>query len=477
MIELKMLDNLHFKVECEDREILKEVDKHFTEYAANYLFSPKYRAGHWDGKIHLFSIYEKKLPYGLLTEFLTLYKKNLSNVKLIINEDLKDFLRQDDHFDNIEIEKCEPWDYRPYQENCIRKALKYKKCIIRAATSAGKSFIIAGIIKNLLHYKKIKNAIIIVPTTSLVEQFYKDLLDYGFFKDDLGKVYSKFKEWNKKIVISTWQSLTNNKENVAPFNCVIVDEVHTARANTIRDILKISDAYYRIGCTGTMPDARLEALNVKSYLGPIVAEISASELQDLGYIANSKILMYHLNYNTKFNKDYNIAKDEIFKYPFRLNFISNLVRNLNKTVLLLVWKVETEGEFLKQYLLDQGVCPEENIVFISGEMKTADREIWRERVIKNPDEKYVMIATFGTFSAGINLPNLGHLIFASQSKSSIKILQSIGRVLRKYITKTGAVVYDLVDHSNKWFPKYGDIRLRFYDKEKFEVIEKEVKEP
>jgi superfamily II DNA or RNA helicase len=151
----------------------------------------------------LFSIYDKILPYGLLTEFLSFYKKNYPKTQLIIDDEVKDFLGQDSSFDNIELEKCEPWDYRPYQEECIRKALKYKKCIIRAATSAGKSYIIAGIIKNLFHSKKISNAMIIVPTTSLVEQFYKDILDYGFYKEDLGRVYSKFKEWDKKIVIST----------------------------------------------------------------------------------------------------------------------------------------------------------------------------------------------------------------------------------------------------------------------------------
>jgi superfamily II DNA or RNA helicase len=98
-------------------------------------------------------------------------------------------------------------------------------------------------------------------------------------------------------------------------------------------------------------------------------------------------------------------------------------------------------------------------------------------VIQNPDKKYIICATYGTFSTGINIPNLGHLIFAAPYKSKIRILQSIGRVLRKHASKNGAIIYDLVDHNNKWFPKYGDIRLRFYDKEKFEVIEKELKEP
>jgi superfamily II DNA or RNA helicase len=124
-----------------------------------------------------------------------------------------------------------------------------------------------------------------------------------------------------------------------------------------------------------MPEARLETMNVKSYLGPIVVEVPASELADLGYISDSKIVMYHIKYNTKFSTDYNEAKDEIFRNSFRLNNICNILNSINKTVLLLVGKVETEGEFLKRFLLDRGLCEEDNIVFISGSMDTSDREI------------------------------------------------------------------------------------------------------
>ena len=441
------------------------------------MFNPKFKIGHWDGKIYLFDIYKKTLPFGLLGEFLAIKKKCFPNLKLEIDPEIKCFVEQDLYFESIEIEKLEPWDYRPYQEDCIRKALKYKKCILRAATSAGKSYIIAGIIKNLLHYKKIQNAIIIVPTTSLVEQFYKDLIDYGFYKEELGRVYSKFKDWDKKIVISTWQSLRHSIDNVIPFNCIIVDEVHTARATVIRDILKISSSFYRIGCTGTLPESRLDLLNVKSYLGPVVADVSASELGKLGFISDIQILMYHINYKSKFHSDYNKAREEIYKNPFRLTIIQNLINTITKSILLLVGKVETEGKFLKQYFLDQNLCDEDHIVFISGSMDTCDREEWRQKIIQNPDEKYIVIATYSVFSTGVNIPNLSHLIFVSPYKSYIRIVQSIGRCLRKHASKNGAIVYDLIDHNNKWFSKYGDIRLRFYDKEKFEVIEKTLEEP
>ena len=471
---LRKFDNLHFWIDTNDREILLKFKDEFSEYVDGYMFNPKFKIGHWDGKIYLFDIYKKTLPFGLLGEFLAIKKKCFPNLKLEIDPEIKCFVEQDLYFENIEIEKLEPWDYRPYQEDCIRKALKYKKCILRAATSAGKSYIIAGIIKNLLHYKKIQNAIIIVPTTSLVEQFYKDLIDYGFYKEELGRVYSKFKDWDKKIVISTWQSLRHSIDNVIPFNCIIVDEVHTARATVIRDILKISSSFYRIGCTGTLPESRLDLLNVKSYLGPVVADVSASELGKLGFISDIQILQYRLFHNVKFSTDYNEAKNEIFQNPFRLNVIKNIINLSKKSILLLVGKVEIEGVFLKKYLLESLKCDDDHIVFISGSMSASDREIWRQKVINNPNEKFIIIATIQCFSTGVNIPNLSSLVFATPFKSKIPVLQSIGRILRKHHSKNGAIVYDIIDENNKWFSKYGDIRYRYYMKEKFKVTTKEL---
>lgn len=475
MINVTLHSKLYLKIDAE-REVIYSLNDYFSEYKPGFLFAPKYKSGQWDGKIYIFSVYDRLLPYGLLTELIAFKKKNYPNMDMSISDEVKELLSQDKYFDNFELVKCEPWDYRPYQDESIRKAMKYKKCIIRAATSAGKSYIIAGIIKNLLWSKKISNAIIIVPTSSLVEQFYKDILDYGFFKEDLGKANSKLKQWEKKIVVSTWQTLKNVSSRVNDFDCVIVDEVHGVRGQVLRNILEESNAEYRIGCTGTMPDCRLETLQVKSFLGPVVMEVPASLLADLGYISPCKILMYNVEYKEKYTGDYNIAKDQIFKNPFRLNIIKNLLASIKTTTLLLVGKVETEGEFLKEYILNNTQYDSDNVVFISGEMETSLREDWRQKIINNPDKKYIVIATYGTFSTGINIPNLGHLIFASPYKAKIRILQSIGRVLRKYAEKSGAIVYDIVDHSNRWFPKYGDIRLRFYDMEKFEIVEKTLKE-
>ncbi|MDY0194401.1 MAG: DEAD/DEAH box helicase family protein, partial [Aliarcobacter butzleri] len=289
---------------------------------------------------------------------------------------------------------------------------------------------------------------------------------------DVGRVYSKHSAWEKKIVVSTWQSLKNHLSNIKRFDCVIVDECHGSRADVMRNILKESSAEYRIGCTGTMPDERLDELQIKSYLGPVVVDVSASELADLGYISQIQVLQYIIHHKTKFSKDYNEAKTEIFQNDFRLNIIKNIVDLSKQSILLLVGKVEVEGKFLKRYLTETLQYNEDNIVFISGSMEAQNRELWRQKIIQNPNEKYIIIATVQCFSTGINIPNLSTLVFASPFKSKIPVLQSIGRVLRKHHSKNGAIVYDIIDENNKWFPKYGDIRYRYYTKEKFDVIVK-----
>ena len=475
MVQIEYYDHLYIRINTTNREYLNTLHEHFSDFAPGYLFSPKYKMGRWNGKIYLFDYSNKLLPYGLLTEFIQFHKKYFKDVELTIDDQVKSIFAKDNTFDNLDLINCKLWDYREYQEDSIRKAMAYKKCVLRIVTAGGKSLVIWGIIENLRKENKINKSLIIVPSVSLVKQFYKDMIDYGSYKEHIGMVYSKQKDWDKSVVISTWQTLKNNYDKINDFDCVIVDECHSSRALQLTQLLKHSEATYKIGCTGTMPETKLDQWNVKSFLGPIVKEVSANDLANLDFIADCKIMMYHLHYKEQFSKTFNEARDEIFTNDFRMQFISNLLTSINDTCLLLVGKVETEGEILKEEILKSHIYDEENIVFISGSMDADKREEWRQKVIQNPDKKYCLIATYAVFQQGINLPRLSYLIFAAPFASKIRILQSVGRVLRKHISKTdGAIVYDIVDEGNKWFPKQGDARLRFYDKEKFEVIEKDI---
>lgn len=477
-INLKCYSNLKFKIDTDEYDYLSELNNYFSAYTEGFRFSPLYKTGQWDGKIYMLNKTNLTLPIGLLTDFLRFHKKYFNDYKLNLDEDLKNIIKKED-ISNLELEPCKLWDYRDYQEFSIKKAIEYKRGIIRACTGAGKTLIIYGIIKNLLKYQKISNAIIIVPSVSLIKQFYSDIIEYGIDKKDVGMFFSKIKDFDKKITISTWQTLKNRKDIILNYDCVIVDECHGVRGIELSNILQLSEAKYKIGCTGTLPDDQIELWNIKSYLGPVLYEVSTSELADLGYLAQCKVKFFNIYYkkNTRFSRDYFEAVNDIFDNEFRLSFINNLINKLNDTILILVNKVETEGEFLKEVILKNYNIKEENITFISGKMNADIREEWRKKVIKNHDKKYIIIATFGVFQQGINIPNLKYLIFASPTKSKIRLLQSIGRTLRMFTNKEdGAIIYDIVDYNNRWFPKQGDIRLRHYYKEKFEVEEYELKE-
>lgn len=477
-VHLKYYSNLRFKIDTDEYDYLSDLNQYFSCYSEGFRFSPLYKTGQWDGKIYMLNKSNLTLALGLLTDFLRFHKKQYPDYKLVVDNEIKDIIKREDVSD-FELEQCKLWNYRDYQELCIKKALEYKRGIIRACTGAGKTLIIYGIIKNLLKYNKISNAIIIVPSVSLIKQFYSDIIEYGIDENDVGMFYSKIKEFDKKIIISTWQTLKNRKDIVPSFDCIIVDEAHGSRARQLSDILSISEAKYKIGCTGTLPDDQIELWNIKSYLGPVLHEVYTSDLADLGHLSYCTVKFFNIKYKTgtKFNRDYFKATEEIFNNEFRLNIINNIVNKLDDTALILVNKVETEGQFLKDLIIKNTDINPDNITFISGKMNADMREEWRKRVIQNPDEKYILVATTQVFSVGINIPNLKYLIMASPTKSKIRLLQSIGRTLRiSGNKKEGAIIYDICDHNNKWFPKHGDIRLRHYYKEKFNVEEYELKE-
>lgn len=472
MVELVLYNGLDIQVNTDDFEYLKRLNEYFTHYVEGFMFNPKYTCGMWDGKTSLFNTIYRTFPYGLLVDFLKFHNKWFKNVPLHVDNAIKDLHKSDP----IEIitENRNNWEVRDYQYKSVEKALQKKKCIIRAATGAGKSFIIFIIILSLLRAKKIYKPIIIVPTTNLIEQFRSDLIDYGFDDSDIGIVFADTKQWDRTITISTRQSLVNYQENLEMYDCVIVDETHTSGCRTLKDILyKVKNADYRIGCTGTMPETTLDQLQVRSYLGPIVFEISAKELQDKGVLADCMINIINISYEESIRGSYDEIKDSCFKKRKRMNIIRKIVSDIKKgPVLLLVGKVENEGVILEEYFRS---CPEleyREIVFISGKDKLKKREEYRQKCVNG--ENIILIATYPLFQAGINIPCLGHVVFASSFKSKIRILQSIGRALRTHLSKDIAQIYDIVD-CIPVLEKHSSARKKFYKDEEFNINEINIK--
>ncbi len=460
-MQLTLFDQLTVQIQTDDIDYLDTMKDEFTRYVQGFRFVPAYKSGAWNGKVCMIHEFRRTFPYGILLDYIRTHKKNFPRMPLKIDSAVTSLFKGQ----KLNIDYNLKYFPRPYQKDCIEAALQHTKGIIRSATASGKSLVIAYIIKTLLENGMIDKAVIIVPSKSLIRQFHNDLVDYGFVDGVIGEVYAESKQWDRDIVISTWQSLKNNRKKMVDFGCVIVDETHGAKAHELKKILSASPAKYRLGFTGTMPLNHLDNWNTKAYLGPIIREYASGLLAEQGYISECTVNMFHINYKNKFEGDYHELRDKVFSNPYRLKVLSVIAKQLDHNVLFLVHKVEKEGEMLKNYLKIKN----KEVVFLSGKDSVDEREYWRNECMKRKD--LVLIATYGIFQQGINIPNLKYIVLAAPFKAKIRILQSIGRALRKHEEKTeGAKIYDIIDNFRP-FKKYGVVRLRHYDSEGFNVKE------
>jgi superfamily II DNA or RNA helicase len=462
MIRIKKLDELHIQIITDNKAYLADLKEHFTDYVEGFKYMQKYKAGGWDGRICVMAS-NKSLPYGLLFSVMKFHKQYYNNLELKIDNDVKDFFTGEE----IEIEQNLNIIPRPYQLDCIETAIKHKRCLLRVATAGGKSAIISYIIKTLIDEDRIQRALIIVPTQSLILQFYSDMVDYGFPETTIGKFYSKVKELDKQIVIATWQSLSKKPEIIEDFQCFICDECHSVKGQILRKLLSKSPAQWRFGLTGTLPNSKLDMWQITGYIGPVLKEYSSNDLAEQGYISKCNIKVMNLLYNDEYDGEYDKVKDEIFTNKNRLRFIYNTLSNTDDNILVLVGKVEKEGELLKKYL-DKNNIKNKDIVFLWGDTKVEEREKWRLECEKR--KNIILIATYGIMSVGINIPSLKYIMFASPFKSKIRILQSIGRSLRLHDSKEHATIFDLADDVI-YLSDHAMRRKHYYKLEKFNMEE------
>ena len=469
---LAIYKNLRVKILTNDPKYLKEMKKAFTHKVKGYYWMPRYRSGTWNGESSLITD-AGTFPYGLLPDFLKFHKKDHEDVKLVIDEEVKNLFKGDD----IDIKYDLSLQPRPYQKESIEYCLKYTKGIIRSATASGKSLVIAYIIKNLFNnvrITKVRQALVIVPSKGLVEQFYGDMQEYGIKEKFIGRIYDKIKnvkpkdkpqQWTRAIVITTWQSLKNNMKKLPNYDIIFGDECHQVKAHEIKKIFSKSTARYRFGFTGTMPTDDLELLNTKAFLGPILRDYSSGLLGEQGYIAKCNVKILDIKYEFGLEAEYyDDVKEETFTNKFRLQLIKDIVEKLDHNVLLLVG-LHKEGNLLQALLRRSN----KESVFLSGKDSVDLREDWRKRMIK--ESNLALIATYGIFQQGINIPNLKYLILAAPFKSKIRVLQSIGRTLRQHEDKSeGAFVFDIVDNV-KYLRRHGAKRILFYEDEGFQVEE------
>jgi superfamily II DNA or RNA helicase len=326
--------------------------------------------------------------------------------------------------------------------------------------------------------KLLRQTLIIVPTTTLVHQMYSDFEEYGFNSEKYcHKIFSgKDKNTDKPVVITTWQSIYKlRKDWFKKFDVVIGDEAHLFKAKSLTSILeKMEDTEYRFGFTGTLDGTQTHKLVLEGLFGPAQKVISTKELMDSGTLADFKIKILALKYHDEIRKivskmDYQAEMDFLVSHEGRNKFIKNLALSLNGNTLLLFQYVDKHGRILEEMIKEE--AGDRKVFFIHGGVKGEERDDIRGIVEK--ENNAIIVASYGTFSTGVNIKNLHSIIFASPSKSKIRNLQSIGRGLRKSDTKDSATLYDIADDlswksTSNFTLKHLMERVKIYDEEKFD---------
>ena len=444
-------NEVYLKIEA-DADIRRELGEYFTFEVPGFKFMPQYRSRVWDGKIRLFSYATGQIYAGLYPYIIDWCKKN--DVQVVDGTKIKDVSVKEDDIDKfLKALKIPKIEIRDYQREAFVHSIKKSRCLLLSPTASGKSLIIyLMLIFNLLRLKESKQdkILIIVPTTSLVEQLFKDFKDYGYNSDrNVHRIYQGHdKETNKRVIISTWQSIYNlPKKWFQQFGMVIGDEAHLFKAVSLSKIMnKLEKCKYRVGLTGTLDGTKTHKLVLEGLFGTVNKVVSTSELQEKKQLADLKIfclILQHDKTARHFLKDktYQEEMDYIVSNEKRNKYIRNLCLSLQGNTLCLFQYVEKHGMLLKQLIEEK--ADDKKVFFVYGGVEAEERE--KIRFITEKSEGAIIVASYGTFSTGINIRNLHNIVFASPSKSRIRNLQSIGRGLRLKDNNSSATLYDISD--------------------------------
>ena len=481
-IVISKKDEVYAKITCE-KHISKELSEFFTFFVPGYQFVPAYRNRVWDGKIRLYNLQTSQVYLGLLPyieEFCNEreYKFDYGDPRPDIEDEYSAYHAKK-FIDSLNIySRGESIEVREHQLNAYIHAMQKRRALLVSPTASGKSLIIYLIFRQLHQYQNLKG-LIIVPTTSLVEQLYSDFGDYNDGEmTDVHRIYQgKEKETDKSLTISTWQSLYKMpKEYFHQFDYVIGDEAHLFKAQSLTTILtSCINAKYRIGLTGTLDGTKTHKLVLEGLFGTVKKVISTKELIDKQQLSNFEIkclVLKHTEEECLKAKDYTYPEEiqYLISHEIRNKFIKNLAVSLGKNTLVLYQMVDKHGKILYDMIRETEKIGNRKIFFVHGGTDTTDREDIRK--IMEIEQDAIVVASFGTFSTGINIRNLHNIIFAMPTKSSIRTLQSIGRGLRQNDGKEIATLYDISDdlrykkHMNYTLKHFVE-RTKIYNEEKF----------
>ncbi len=496
MLTFKLAEDRHHLqlIHHDTKGELKDLQLYFRKRQKGYHFNALYKRKLWDG-YDKFLDKDLKIGVGLWKEIINFGKKYEYEVTI---EGLSDLLNLDftkdqlDKFASVLLDGTSI-DPRDYQLEAAHRALKYKFCSQELATSAGKTlilFLYLSFLKRKGIVSKTKKALIVVPSITLVgqtaEKFEKDyktgLLDWTVLQIGGSNKYSDKLFESSDLVISTYQSLKNKPpEFFKQFSCLCIDEAHTSRGNSIRDILlACTNVEYKLGLSGTIQieDEYSDFFKIQEFLGPLSMVLKSNFLIEQQHSPDVYIKMVSLKYpeTEPFVKKYlelrrsgrggkdmfTTEREFIVSYEPRINFIASLCKRLDGNKLILFINVKD------QY--GQRICDkirEENnkAYYIDGGVGDKDRSDFKENMEQG--EGVVLIASYGTFSTGVDLKRVNHIIFAESYKSEVTIRQSIGRGMRKLAGKHKVTIYDLIDDLDGYIVKHGHAREKIYKNEKF----------
>jgi superfamily II DNA or RNA helicase len=474
---VRLKDYSMLYVDCEPG-YAAELSEFFSFYVPGYKFMPAYKNKVWDGKIRLFNRINGELSAGLYAYLIKFAAERSYSVDTEESDygfpvPAKSPLELADLLNDATL----PFQPRDYQYDALETALTRTRAILLSPTGSGKSFIAYLLIKYYLSNFNNK-VLLIVPTTSLVEQMYSDFTDYGMDVDQyVHKIYSgKDKITNKRVIVSTWQSIYKLPAKwFKQFGMVVGDECHGFKSKSLSSIMnKSTEAKYRYGLTGTLDGTQTHKLMLEGLFGPVYKVTTTKALQDNETLAPLDIKVLLLNYPENIRKDfgkrdYQDEIDFIVGNVARNRLIRNLAIDARGNTLVLFRLVDKHGKPLFDQINNK-VDEDRKVFFVSGDTDTADREAIRGIVEKQNNA--IIVASLGTFSTGINIRNLHNIIFASPSKSQIKVLQSIGRGLRKSDNGQITTLYDIADDlhwkSRKNFTLlHSAQRVKIYEKEQF----------
>lgn len=472
-LSLQKYDDVFLRVICEP-DIAYELRDKFTFKVPGYQYMPKYRSGYWDGNIRLFNAITGRIYTGLLEQIKEYAKASKYEISIDPSYESTEFsiIEALEWLKTLDIPS--KFTLREEQIKPFIYSVRNKRLLLLSPTGSGKSLIIYYIIRWFI--AKGDKVLLIVPTTGLIHQMFNDFKDYGFDSDaNCQKIYEgQTKAIIKPVTISTWQSIYNQPKNwFGSFGVAIGDEAHLYKADCLKKIMEnLTNCPVKVGTTGTLDGTITNKMVLEGLFGPIRSYTTTKELMDAGTLSDLNIKAIVLSYPDQIRKSlakqtYHVEMDFLVRYEPRNRFIKNLALSLDGNTLLLFQYVDKHGKML----YDSFSCVKDRkVFFIHGGVDGEERDEIRK--IVNRESNAIVVASYGTFSVGVNLPNLHNIITGHPAKSRIRVLQSIGRGVRKGDNKNSTTLYDIADNLiwKKWNNhtiKHFQERIKLYSKEKF----------